>query len=118
MLRKKRGLSAERISRYDVERAVQKLEILGNSYKVIKYGDRLMIQSVPFELNSDHTTVLALAPALGYLTVPMIQEKQGWASSRIALTLNQLLTEGMIWIDDQEPDGVIKYWFPSLQEVF
>lgn len=76
MLRQKRGDEAGLISQYanffeayfsltsfrfDVERAVQKLFILGNGFALVKIGSKLMVQSVPMELSSDHTTLLTLA---------------------------------------------------------
>lgn len=73
LLRRKRGDAAGQISRYvgisthihliryDVERAVQKLSILGNGFALVKIGARFMVQSIPMELSLDHTTLLILA---------------------------------------------------------
>jgi hypothetical protein len=49
----------------DVRRAIEKLAVLRSGYKLVTVGDRLMVQSVPYELNRDHTTLLDLAERLG-----------------------------------------------------
>lgn len=61
LLREKRGKNAEAILSYDVERAVQKINILGNSFSILSLGGRNFVQSVPRELNHDQTQLLAYA---------------------------------------------------------
>ena len=52
---------AEPVGLDDVRRAIEKLSVLRSGYKLVTVGDRLMVQSVPYELNHDHTTLLDLA---------------------------------------------------------
>ena len=47
--------------RDDLERAIQKLAILGGGYRVVMAGHRKLVQSVPVELNKDHFDVLERA---------------------------------------------------------
>ena len=42
-------------------RAIKKLRILGGGFAVIPVGGRRLVQSVPGELNMDHTAVLQKA---------------------------------------------------------
>lgn len=42
-------------------RAIKKLSILGSGFKVLPLQGRQLVQSVPSELNMDHTTVLQAA---------------------------------------------------------
>ena len=42
-------------------RAIKKLRILGGGFAVIPVGGRRLVQSVPGELNMDHTAVLQRA---------------------------------------------------------
>lgn len=42
-------------------RAIKKLRVLGGGFTVIPVGGRRLVQSVPGELNMDHTAVLQRA---------------------------------------------------------
>ena len=42
-------------------RAIKKLRVLGGGFAVIPLGGRRLVQSVPGELNMDHTAVLQRA---------------------------------------------------------
>ena len=47
--------------RDDLARAIKKLHTLGSGFQIIPVGQNRIVQSVPGELNMDHTTVLQLA---------------------------------------------------------
>ena len=47
--------------RDDLIRAIKKLGVLGSGFKVLPLLGRTLVQSVPTELNVDHTTVLQTA---------------------------------------------------------
>lgn len=47
--------------RDDLARAIKKLHILGSGFQIIPVGQNRIVQSVPGELNMDHTTVLELS---------------------------------------------------------
>lgn len=61
----KRGGHASKVGRDDMERAIQKLKILGSGFNIVRVGARTMVVSVPYELNRDHSTVLSCAEATG-----------------------------------------------------
>lgn len=50
--------------RDDLLRAIKKLKVLGNGFGIIPVGGTYLVQSVPAELNMDHTVVLQLAEVL------------------------------------------------------
>lgn len=52
--------------RDDLLRAIKKLKVLGNGFGIIPVGGTYLIQSVPAELNMDHTVVLQLAEVLSH----------------------------------------------------
>ena len=63
----KRGRHASKVSRDDMQRAIEKLGILGGGFKIVPVGARVMVVSVPYELNTDHATVLAQAESRGWV---------------------------------------------------
>jgi len=113
-LEKTRGKNAQQISSDDIERASKKIKILGNGFQVLYVGSKTMIQSVPCELNQDHTTVLVVAQDKKYVTPSLLEQKLSWKKDRIQSVLELLLREGMAWVDDQMEGGERAYWFPSL----
>uniref|UniRef100_A0A8C5X512 Vacuolar-sorting protein SNF8 n=1 Tax=Malurus cyaneus samueli TaxID=2593467 RepID=A0A8C5X512_9PASS len=58
---KGRGKLAQDVSQDDLLRAIKKLKVLGSGFGVIPVGGTFLVQSVPAELNMDHTVVLQLA---------------------------------------------------------
>ena len=76
---------------------------------------QLSMQSVPTEFNQDHSAILGQAAAgSGKVTVPGLVGSMGWVEERAVTVLEQLVKDGMAWVDDQDPSGVREYWLPGL----
>jgi ESCRT-II complex subunit VPS22 len=111
LIRKRK--SEEGISDDDLERAIKKLKELGEGFDILTVGSTKMVQSVPCELNSDHTSVLTLAQMSNFVTASFVEQKLGWNSQRVSSVLDLLLKEGMAWVDDQAEEGERRFYFPS-----
>ncbi|KAL7626700.1 ESCRT II complex subunit Dot2 [Parahypoxylon ruwenzoriense] len=103
---------APEITDDDVLRAVGTLKPLGSSYSIIKVGNKPYIRSVPKELNTDQSAVLEAAQVLGYVSVSMLMINLRWARARAQTAVEDLLGEGMLWVDKQAPDEW-EYWSPG-----
>ncbi|KAI0392296.1 EAP30/Vps36 family-domain-containing protein [Xylariaceae sp. FL0594] len=110
-LMKGRMEGAPEISEDDVLRAVATLKPLGSSYSVIKVGNKPYIRSVPKELNTDQSSVLEAAQVLGYVSVSMLMINLRWTRARAQTAVEDLLGEGMLWVDKQAPEW--EYWSPG-----
>ncbi|NWU72731.1 SNF8 protein, partial [Pterocles burchelli] len=110
---KGRGKFAQDVSQDDLLRAIKKLKVLGSGFGIIPVGGTYLIQSVPAELNMDHTVVLQLAEKKGYVTVSEIKSSLKWETERAKQVLEHLLKEGMAWLDTQAA-GEPQYWLPAL----
>ncbi|EGG21472.1 EAP30 family protein [Cavenderia fasciculata] len=116
-IRKMRGKAANEISKDDIEVSIAKLKVLGNGFNILKIESKKIVQSVPCELNKDHTDVLINAQHNdGYTSPSILASSLGWSEQRISSVLEVLLNEGMAWIDNQsiQHKGEVIYWFPSL----
>ncbi|CAN8096850.1 unnamed protein product [Discula destructiva] len=104
----------------DILRAVGTLKPLGSSFSVIKVGSKPYIRSVPKELNTDQSAVLEAVQVLGYVSVSMLMVNLHWPRARAQTALEDLLSEGMLWIDKQATEW--EYWSPGfmleVQELF
>jgi ESCRT-II complex subunit VPS22 len=113
-----RPKTAQPVSLDDIERSIGKLKVLGSSYGLRKMGappnELVVVQSVPLELNHDHTTALQLArDKAGKLAAADLVGDLGWDVTRALETLEHLEGQGMAWIDDG--DKKHRWWyFPSL----
>ncbi|XP_066196460.1 vacuolar-sorting protein SNF8 isoform X2 [Sylvia atricapilla] len=110
---KGRGKFAQDVSQDDLLRAIKKLKVLGNGFGIIPVGGTFLVQSVPAELNMDHTVVLQLAEKKGFVTVSEIRESLKWETERAKQVLDHLLREGMAWLDAQAP-AEAQFWLPAL----
>ncbi|RYP80068.1 hypothetical protein DL769_002642 [Monosporascus sp. CRB-8-3] len=97
--------------RDDILRAVATLKPLGSSYSVIKVGNKPYIRSVPKELNMDQSSVLEAVQVLGFVSVSMLMANLGWTRARAQTAIEDLLGEGMLWVDKQEAEW--EYWSPG-----
>jgi ESCRT-II complex subunit VPS22 len=99
------------LSRDDILRAVGTLKPLGSAYSIIKVGSKPYIRSVPKELNTDQSAVLEAAQVLGYVSVSMLMVNLKWMRARAVTALEDLMGEGMLWVDKQSEEW--EYWSPS-----
>lgn len=98
-------------NRDDILRAVGTLKPLGSAYSVIKVGSKQYIRSVPKELNTDQSAVLEAAQVLGYVSVSMLMDNLRWTRARAQTALEDLVGEGMLWVDKQGIEW--EYWSPG-----
>ncbi|KAK4235257.1 hypothetical protein C8A03DRAFT_36902 [Achaetomium macrosporum] len=102
---------APEITEDDILRAVGTLKPLGSAYSIIKVGSKPYIRSVPKELNTDQSAVLEAAQVLGYVSVSMLMANLNWIRARAETVLEDLVGEGMLWVDKQSAEW--EYWSPS-----
>jgi ESCRT-II complex subunit VPS22 len=102
---------ASEVTEDDVLRAVGTLKPLGSSYSVIKVGNKPYIRSVPKELNTDQSAVLEAVQVLGYVSISMLMVNLKWPQARAQTSIEDLLTEGMLWVDKQGREW--EYWSPG-----
>eukprot|EP01112_Ceratiomyxa_fruticulosa_P019280 TRINITY_DN6290_c0_g1_i2.p1 TRINITY_DN6290_c0_g1~~TRINITY_DN6290_c0_g1_i2.p1 ORF type:complete len:252 (-),score=45.11 TRINITY_DN6290_c0_g1_i2:17-772(-) len=113
-----RGRNAQTISEDDIERSIKRLKVLGQGFNLLMIGSLKMVQSVPCELNNDHTTVLLLSQNNGgKVSAEYVIKELGWTKTRTDTVLNLLLKEGMAWLDNQSNDGEVLFWFPTLSGI-
>jgi hypothetical protein len=97
--------------RDDIVRSISALTPLGPGLSVVTLssGERY-IRSIPKELNPDQATCLEVAGILGYISVSTLKVNLGWEDERSESILEELVIEGMVWIDDARQER--EYWIP------
>ncbi|KAI8923039.1 EAP30/Vps36 family-domain-containing protein [Entophlyctis helioformis] len=115
LVEKTRGKNAQPISEDDIVRSIKTLKPLGNGFDVIKIGNRSMVQSVPRELDVDFSTALSMAQEKGCVSVQTLKDALGWEEERATKVLDNLLKDGICWIDMQEHPPT--YWVSGLLNI-
>ena len=95
----------------DILRAVKSLEPLGSGFSIINVGQKQFIRSIPKELNLDQATVLEVVQISGFVTVSMLQLNLGWEKARSKTVIDDLLADGLVWLDSQCLEE--EYWSPQ-----
>ncbi|RWS22609.1 RNA polymerase II transcription factor complex subunit-like protein [Leptotrombidium deliense] len=99
----------------DILRAINKLNVLGNGLKVVKFDKTYVIESVATELSMDHNSVLQLAQTnKGCVQHDLIVRQLNWSEHRVFKVINDMIMQGIAWVDTQSPDGKELFWFPGL----
>ncbi|RTG87677.1 ESCRT-II complex subunit VPS22 [Schistosoma bovis] len=116
LLNKNRTRYESEVSADDVKRSIRKLRCLGTGFSLISLsGGRLLVQSVPGEMNMDQTLVLGLAESSdSHVTASAVIDKFDWTKDRTDAAFRHLMQEGIAWVDDLDPCGERVFWFPSL----
>ena len=71
----------------------------------------MYIRSVPKELNIDQSAVLEAAQLLGYVSMSMLMLNLRWPRARAKTAIDDLISEGMLWVDGQSEER--EYWTPG-----
>jgi ESCRT-II complex subunit VPS22 len=108
------GKTRQDVSEDDLARAIKKLRVLGGGFTVLPVGGRRLVQSIPGELNMDHTAVLQKAEFTAYVSKMKLVTELEWGDVRVQNVLDHLVKEGLAWIDDQTETREQWYWFPGL----
>ncbi|CAH0397177.1 unnamed protein product [Chilo suppressalis] len=106
----------QEITNEDLLAAVKKLRIFGNGFTVVPMGKgKWLVQSVPGELNLDHTLVLQKVSSLGtaWVSNSILMDDLGWTQTRAQSALSYMIREGLVWVDTQDPNETL-LWFPSM----
>ena len=104
-------IKSTKISDDDIEKAVEKLTVLGNGIKISKIGNRKALISVPLEFSQDQVRLLDFAATLnGAGTSPnKLSQEFGWSLERAEKACHELAAEGLAWWDKVSNE----FWFPS-----
>lgn len=117
-IRKVRSRFVMEVSLDDCRRAIKKLSVFGSAFTLIPMNNgRFMIQSVPDEMNVDHTQIIKLAESnKGVVTSALILNELKWDPVRIENALNFIIKESIAWLDIHKEGTklVYSYYFPSL----
>ena len=95
----------------DMERAIEKLAILGGGFRVIDIGREAYVISIPMEINREHMDLITFAQT--HMHHAISPSLLGWTEQRFSMVITPLLFDGVVWVDTQGSEGM-KYEFPTI----
>ena len=113
-LRKVYFSGSSNVTEEDIEKAVEMLGSLDGGFEIFEIRNHLkFLRSVPNELTSDQTKVLEVCSVMGYASNSLLHANLNWERVRCKATLNEMVANGLLWVDDQCGGREILYWDPS-----
>lgn len=71
------------------------MSALGNGFDIIKVGSQKLVQSVPYELSTDHMAVMGVAQENCFVTVSQLLAA-GWTKDRISVAMVCKITKNIL----------------------
>lgn len=107
----------ETITEDDIVRAVATLEPVSPGFTVMQLGGKTMLRSIPKELNMDQARVIeAIGFMGGYVSTQILVDNMAWERARAQNTIDDLIADGLVWMDDQVDGGEPEFWSPAAIE--
>lgn len=115
-LKKSSSSKSDQITSDDILVAIKKLKSLGSNITEIPSNRSYIIHATPAELNSDHVVITQVAHSThGYVSFDILKERfDEWSDERVQKALDELMMEGLIWLDEQDSGGKPLFWFSGL----
>lgn len=95
-----KGSSRKNVSAADINRAVEKLSVLGSGFRILQIMGNPMVLSLPMELNKDHEDVISEAQDTGLVSQMSMMSSLGWSTERFNTAIRPLLLDGIVWLDE------------------
>ena len=108
----------QRVSEADVRQAVERMGVLGGGFALVDVGGgRVMVRSVPQQLDVDEMHVLSwlnTRRTAGRYTVTEAASGLHWSRRRVDEVTRRMLQAGLLWLDaassDEKED---EYWYTT-----
>lgn len=108
------------ITESDLLKALDILHKLGNGYEVLTINDKkwlkfsLASSSLNENFTNDQKRVYEVCTFMGgFVTYRLLRDNYGWDKIRCKAVIDEMITNGFLWVDNQGINGEWQYWEPS-----
>jgi ESCRT-II complex subunit VPS22 len=106
-------IQTENVSLDDLKRAIKSLDCFGaGGVRIVTIAQDLFISSLPDEMSKDSSTILECYNTNAGKSLSELVDELQWPKQRIMHAVNNLMREGVLWVDEHE--GITTYWVISL----
>lgn len=101
------------VSEEDLTEAIDMLRTLDGGFTILTIKGEKILRSVPNELTTDQTRILEVCSIMGYASVSLLRANLCWSKVRCKSVLNEMVTNGLLWVDSQSEQNETLFWDPS-----
>lgn len=93
--------------------AIHLLRDLDGGFEILKIKGGKILRSIPNELTTDQTKILEVCSIMGYASVSLLRVNLKWTKVRCKSVLDEMVTNGILWIDSQPRQKEMLFWDPA-----
>lgn len=97
----------------DIQKAIEMLRTLEGGFELFAIRGKEFLRSVPNELTDDQTKILEVCSIMGFANITLLRANLEWKNVRSQTVLDGMVSNGLLWIDEQSSEGEVLYWDPS-----
>ena len=97
----------------DIQKSIDMLEPLDGGFESFSIRGKQFLRSIPNELTDDQTKILEICSIMGYASITLLGANLQWKHVRSRTVLHGMVSNGLLWLDNQSVDGETLYWDPS-----
>lgn len=99
----------------DIDNSLTSLDNLGKGYEVLFINGKKWLKFSSTEnLSNDQLKIYELCEFMGgFVTNRLLHDNYGWDKVRCKSVIDEMIMNGFLWVDSQDPTGEWKYWEPS-----
>ncbi|RCK65798.1 Vacuolar-sorting protein SNF8 [Candida viswanathii] len=103
------------ITEKDIDNSLASLNNLGKGYEVLFINGKKWLKFSSTEnLSNDQLKIYELCEFMGgFVTYRLLQDNYAWDKVRCKSVIDEMIMNGFLWVDSQDPTGEWKYWEPS-----
>ncbi|CCE66210.1 hypothetical protein TPHA_0P00520 [Tetrapisispora phaffii CBS 4417] len=102
-----------KLDRTDLEKSIEMLKSLDGGIETFQIKGRKFLRSIPNELTSDQTKILEVCSVLGYASISLLKANLDWKRVRSKAVLDEMVSNGLLWVDNQNNGKEVLFWDPS-----
>ncbi|KAL4442611.1 hypothetical protein ABPG74_007013 [Tetrahymena malaccensis] len=103
-----------KISKKDIQEALKTISCLGGCQLV----NNEYVSTSNLSMSGDFNSIIEVAEKYGHVSEQLMKEQKGWKQDKFKLVIDQLIGEGMVWVDKKTKSGQPHYYFPSMLNSF
>lgn len=101
------------VTEKDLIEAINMLGTLDGGFTILTIKGEKILRSVPNELTTDQTKILEVCSVMGYASISLLRANLHWSKVRCKSVLEEMVTNGLLWVDNQSEQNEILFWDPS-----
>ncbi|KAK6202786.1 uncharacterized protein RJT21DRAFT_118863 [Scheffersomyces amazonensis] len=105
------------ITSNEIEKSLSYLNTLGKGYEILNINDKKWLKfssATGSGISNDQKRVYELCSFMGgFVTYKLLRDNFEWDKVRCKTVIDEMIMNGLVWVDTQGENGQYQYWEPS-----